>query len=72
MWDYKPASTWLSSFVLRTMCCARKYIQIHPKVVFDLFAFLGARQHATVQYLGRYRVHHREMIVIINFIWQAV
>lgn len=63
IWQHSEASTWLSSFVLRTMCCARKFIQVDPNVVSGLINFLGTRQNASGKILEPRTVFSREMLV---------
>ncbi|XP_062513982.1 alpha-1-macroglobulin-like [Corticium candelabrum] len=62
IWQHSEASTWLSSFVLRTMCCARKFIQVDPNVVSGLINFLGTRQNASGKILEPRTVFSREML----------
>ena len=63
MWQHHESSTWLSSFVLQTMCCARDFIEVDPNVVSGLVNFLGTRQDASGNFLEPKRVYHREMVV---------
>jgi hypothetical protein len=62
VWQGREASTWLSSFVLRTMCCARRFIEVDPNVVSDLINFLGTRQNSNGKVLEPKNVYHREMV----------
>jgi hypothetical protein len=62
VWQGRTASTWLSSFVLRTMCCARRFIEVDPNVVSDLINFLGTRQNSNGKVLEPKNVYHREMV----------
>ncbi|XP_062524017.1 complement C3-like [Corticium candelabrum] len=62
VWQHHESSTWLSSFVLQTMCCARDFIEVDPNVVSGLVNFLGTRQDASGNFLEPKRVYHREMV----------
>ena len=63
MWAQHTASTWLSSFVLRTMCCAQEFIRVDPVVVSGLINFLGTRQSANGQVVEPQNVYHIEFVV---------
>ena len=67
VWEGHDASTWLSSFVLRTMCCARKFIEVDPDVVSGLINFLGTRRDANGRILEPKTVYHREMVVCLPY-----
>lgn len=69
MWQGHAASTWLSSFVLRTMCCARDFIEVDPNVVSGLINFLGTRQDASGKVLEPKVVYHKEMVVCALQYW---
>ena len=68
MWHARTSSTWLSSFVLRTMCCAREHIEVDPNIVSGLIDFLGTRQNANGQVVEPENVIHREMVVCTTLV----
>ena len=62
VWLNHTPSTWLSSFVLRTMCCAREFVIVDDAVISSLINFLGTRRKNGT-FVERQNVIHREMIV---------
>eukprot|EP00118_Oscarella_pearsei_P000066 m.4121 g.4121 ORF g.4121 m.4121 type:complete len:1787 (+) comp10246_c0_seq1:161-5521(+) len=57
------AATWLSSFVLQTMCEAKELVFVDPDVLLGLQDFLSKnRQHADGQFYEGARVYHAEMV----------
>ncbi|XP_062499169.1 complement C3-like [Corticium candelabrum] len=61
VWLHYTPSTWLSSFVLRTMCSAREFVIVDDAVVSDLINFLGTRlENGT--FIEPQNVIHREMV----------
>ena len=62
VWLHYTPSTWLSSFVLRTMCCAREFVIVDDAVVSGLINFLGTRRE-NGKFVEPQNVIHREMVV---------
>lgn len=71
VWQGHQASTWLSSFVLKTVCCARDIIEVDPNVVSGLINFLGSRQDASGKVLEPKTVGNRRIVVCKRHCWTS-
>ncbi len=60
------STTFLTSYVLATVCRARHFIQVDSRVVSDAFSFLESRRMASGQFDSKKRSYNTRQVTVCS------
>lgn len=62
VWTYSPSSLWLTAFVLRNLCEARKSTMIDEAVITSGLRYMMTQQQHDGSFKDAYHLHHKELL----------